>query len=398
MLNKKGLTLIEVIVSIAILGILAVSFLPLFTNHYKWIIETKTKITQDAFKAQKGIEENINKIKTAMLEGNIESDKYNDLGISKKISSIKLFNDEFSSYSERYFPNAYETMVTLGGRERLVAIVGDKRLPELPVPTIDIVSLKFMKNDIESGTKVEYFDYENIRLQAISNMSKNPQNSFNRYRHEWFVSKPGFNIPVPAVGNIDEDFDLGAIYPRFPEDYEAIPISSELNNSYTFKNSNERIITGVLRNNVVKKYPGRHILYTITPYAKSLKKGSTSVRLPLFLSGPNTTRNLKYHLDASTILKGDIYNNKTNPYGSIVFEDNVYYLKNWKNNRPSIESANTIYNAVQNDISRMPVFKNDILLYKDLEVPLDMEINFQKDTNEKYTDKKVIGRAFRKQF
>ena len=42
---KKGFTLIEVILSIALLGILAVAFLPSMSNYIRWIVNTKTDIT-----------------------------------------------------------------------------------------------------------------------------------------------------------------------------------------------------------------------------------------------------------------------------------------------------------------------------------------------------------------
>lgn len=46
MLNRKGFTLIEVIVSIALIGLIAVAFLPALANHFKWIVDTKTSVTQ----------------------------------------------------------------------------------------------------------------------------------------------------------------------------------------------------------------------------------------------------------------------------------------------------------------------------------------------------------------
>jgi len=56
--NKKGFTLVELIISIAIISILVVSFLPLFSTSFKWIADAGRK-SDALFNSQDVSEEKI---------------------------------------------------------------------------------------------------------------------------------------------------------------------------------------------------------------------------------------------------------------------------------------------------------------------------------------------------
>lgn len=370
--EKRGFTLIEVIVSIGLLGLLATVFIPSFANQFKWLVDTKTTITQDAFEVQDNLEAMIKKVKIALLEGEIASADYVDFGITAKLENIKLFESEFSTFTSRQFPNAYQLEQSIGEDKKFTTLVSDKRIPELPVPEIEGKYMVFLQDGGESPLNHEYFNYLGLKLKATSNMKSNPQNSFNRYRNDWYVSKPGFNIPVQDISTIDVDNDFGRIYPKFPDDYEASPIHSDLGSSYSYVSMTERNITVELNNNIVNQYPGRHILYTITPFAKSLKRGITSTILPKYIYGPDITDNLALHLDASTINMVDIYHNTNNTSGALVIQDNFYHIRNWKNSRTSLKSPTTNRNAIQTTMNNMPVLvrNNDPAdLYTGLAIP-----------------------------
>lgn len=361
-MNKKGFTLIEVLVSIALLGIIAVSFLPPIASSLKWLVDTKTTITQKAFEQQQDMETSIQEIIKAMNSGEINSSVYSSLEITDKIQ-VKLFESNFSSYdASRNYPSAYKVEILDGDNKKFIALVGDKRLPELPVPVIETVNRVFIRDGAESSITHEYSNYANLKIIAKSNMTENPSNSFNRYRSDWYVSKPGFNIPLQNISNIDEDNDFGRIYPSFPNDYISAPVHSEIGSAYSFVNVAQRNISVELRNDIINKYYGRHILYTITPFAKSLKMGSTSYLLPLYLYGPKMTTNLSLHFDASTIDMSDIYNSSLNTNGTLVIEGGNHNVKNWKSSRPSVKNPTLNQSAIQKTKDNMPILlKNDDL-------------------------------------
>lgn len=56
--KRKGMTLIEVILSVALLAIIAISFLPMFTAGFKFIINNGNEV-QDMYLNQNSIEEKI---------------------------------------------------------------------------------------------------------------------------------------------------------------------------------------------------------------------------------------------------------------------------------------------------------------------------------------------------
>lgn len=381
---KRGFTLIEVIVSIALLGILAVAFLPSIASHFRWLVDTKTNITQKAFEIQDDMEIAIQAVVNAMdAAGAIDSGNYDSLGITGEVEK-KLFESDshFTAYTDRVYPKIYKVEANDGGNKKFVTLVGSKRLPELPVPEIVTVSRVFIKEGVESPSTHEYFNYTDLKIRAKSNMITNSQNSFNRYRSDWYVSKPGFIIPMQSEEYIDEDNDLGRIYPDFPDDYIALPIHSELGSDYTYISAVERKISVDLRNDIVNQYPGRHILYTITPFAKSLKKGVTAYIQPLYIYGPSVTENLSLHLDASAINMSDVYNASTNPNGTLVIdnngtapkEDDIYGVRTWKNSRPSVKTENTnLFKAIQATEANRPVLVKDYV-YSKPEIPFQSEV------------------------
>ena len=101
------------------------------------------------------------------MSGAIASDDYTSLSITEKID-VKLFEGDFSGYAARQFPSAYKVEVSDGGNKKFVTLVGDKRLPELPVPVIETKSRIFIKNSAESPVNHEYFNYSNLKIMAKS--------------------------------------------------------------------------------------------------------------------------------------------------------------------------------------------------------------------------------------
>ena len=65
--NKNGLTLVEIVVAIGLLGIIAVLFLTAFSGQFSMFSRTR-QITDNLFRSQEIIEKDIDSIKTKLVE------------------------------------------------------------------------------------------------------------------------------------------------------------------------------------------------------------------------------------------------------------------------------------------------------------------------------------------
>lgn len=221
--NKKAFTLIEVILAVALLGIISIAFLPHIMNTSRWIVSTKTNITYATFNALDQMELNISNIKKELEEWDKDKDPdplLNDgeykYDISSKIDDIQLFSNEFKD-SNRQYPEAYKVETTIDGKRKLVTLIGDTRLPPLPVPVVWAEKLSVFKENSETGLLFEYSNSEELSLKGFS-LLENPNLILRGYREEWYKSKGGFLIPTPNINIndvlediIDVDYDLGRI-------------------------------------------------------------------------------------------------------------------------------------------------------------------------------------------
>ncbi|SFH47781.1 prepilin-type N-terminal cleavage/methylation domain-containing protein [Tindallia magadiensis] len=322
-MKNKGFTFVELIISIAIIGIMAISFLTLLSSHFTWIVATKTDITQPAFDNQSEIEEKKNKINNILLTGETPSNELFD-----STMELMLFSDDFSEadYPARSNLLVYKIIEETTSREGFTTLLGETRLTPLPVPSVEITSIQLIRDGNISTDPDDYIEYYNNNVSIRSNvfLANNPQNSFYRNKHEWFVSNPGFLIPVPDETAIDIDEDWSRIYPLFPRDFSPIPANDPPIDAF---------MTNTLSTTRVASHPGRHMVYRVTPYSKDLKKGDELFSRPIFLSGPTYTDGLDWHLEASLLDKTDesIFN----------IVDDYYYLNEWVNLRPSFNNLST---------------------------------------------------------
>lgn len=381
-MKRKGLTLIEVILAIALLGIIAIGFISAFSNYFSWMIFTKDNITIDAFDAQKSMERRITDLKTKL---EIKEDIYQGEDFNYLKNDIFIFSSYFpeSSFKIRNNSKAYIIEENLGGSNKFTTMVGDSRLQPLPIPIVARPAQVFVRNisnisepyeNLLGGyDKFEYYNFNNLRMYGLSKLEDNPQGSFYKNKHEWYISEPGFIMPTPPVNEIDIDNDLGKLYPSFPDNYKPIPIFSPEIDSFLYSNLSNSIINQI-------DYIGKHIIYEITPYSKELKKGISGASFPLYLMGPYNTSNLDIHLDASTIMLGDTES---------IDEDYElgYKVKLLKNLRPTPSTKNK-FNATQTEPESKPVLVSDIL-YGD-ESYISPAVPFQGEGTE---NKSIWGRA-----
>jgi|LSQX01.2.fsa_nt_gb prepilin-type N-terminal cleavage/methylation domain-containing protein len=264
--RKNGFTLIEVIVSIALLGIISIGFLGALTNNLNFLKINKS-MTASAFLDQKDMELEILQTKADIKDGTITA------------GSMTTLNNVFESGVS---VKAYQLKFPYN-KQDIYTLVTDTRLPEFKVPIAQNVVAQ-----LRTGTNPVSFAYAVADTNVLGSSSIDPSTTdvFMVNNYTWYASRPGFNIPMPNTPI--PEIEIGNKYPKFPEDYSLIPTSTSLNL------------------NDVRDYAGRHIVFAVTPAAKSGRMGQTVPSKPVYISGlPAVASDLVLHLDASTISNTD---------------------------------------------------------------------------------------------
>ncbi|TCT16901.1 prepilin-type N-terminal cleavage/methylation domain-containing protein [Natranaerovirga pectinivora] len=304
MWNKKGFTLIEIIIGLAIIGIIAISIIASFSNMYVMTSATKN-FTDEVFQSQQEIELQMQEVKNQVILGSTPAGQ----------QSYIIFQGTPYQRSVKGYPRE----VYVGSSGMIYTIVADTRMPEFEVATISNVGI-----DLRSGSNIishAYISTPSLNIRSSTPVITDPNNVNLMNLHKWYVSRAGFNIPM--IENPEEP-EIGVKYPRYPNDYIIIP-------NETLSNLN----------NIHSSYRGRHIIYTITPAAKSGKMGVTIPSNPVFISGLPITEGLVLHLDASYINKED-----TNQVRTI--NSNEIYAKRW------LDLSSSKRDAIQNQNVSQP--------------------------------------------
>lgn len=280
---KKGFTLIEVIVSIAVLGIMSMGFLSFLSNHYSLLNSTKD-ISGDVFLTQRDIEEEIDLVKDR-IRNKDTSLVLKEKTIFGALGGVKV---RYTEVKKTHNNRTYHTLVS------------DVK-PELIKP-IDLESIGIKL--FQSSAEVDY-GYATGGFSIEGNFVNKTEHKYDHLLNvvEWYVSREEFCIPMPKIPGFnmgDDILEISYYYPKFPRDYILVSNLS-INNFGSHKNTFSKL----------SEFPGRHVVFTATPAAKSGKIGVQSASMPIFVSGLPYSNNLVGHFDANYI---DMYD--TNQVGT----------------------------------------------------------------------------------
>lgn len=272
-MNKKGFTLIEIIVSVAIIGIIIIGGFSIIGNNFTFLRKSRD-MSVDTLLTQQDIELEISDIKKQL--------KDSEHGLTLTDITIDGVDIGYYSVSKLYKGVNYNFGVT------------PEQLPEYVLLKTFGVGATLKSNTIDA--------YSAYPISSSSALGSNTPDTSTYSTHwmldinQWYVSKPGYNVPVPKGPINADDFkyydylianglesELGTRYPSFPEDYillgnETTKILSNLNN-----------------------FGGRHLIYKVTAAAKSGRLGIPEFSDPIFVNSLKRVANLVVHLDASMI-------------------------------------------------------------------------------------------------
>lgn len=273
MKNNKGLTLVEVIVSLAILGLIAVAFLGAMSAHFTYLKST-VSITQNDFEAQE------------LMEIAIDDAKIRVMDPGATLESVKIFNADLGGITVKY-----EEVAVSHDNKNYYTLVSNVRPDPLEIINLESIGIKLMQGVTQIQN--DYYAYPNNDFSIIGNFENKTMYKWDHLLNqvEWYISTDKHNMPLPKGGqSINLNDEAHHYYPLFPRDYEIL--------------SNETIFKFGVSQSVfsdMSQLAGKFLIYAVTPAAKSGKLGNQLVSKPIFVSGLPVTNNLITHLDASYI-------------------------------------------------------------------------------------------------
>ena len=176
MKNRSGLTLIEVILAIAILSILLITYITAFGQN-AIIVSRGKDITNDTFSYQETMENKIVEGKKSFIENN-EKEDY----------KIEIFNGDYKSTID-----TKEIKTDIKGNRQYIAYVTNYEIKEPESPKIDPFEVGVYDS---KGNRVFPWYEDDIRIKANYTLKPNPLIYENRIR--WYRSKEGILNPVFA--------------------------------------------------------------------------------------------------------------------------------------------------------------------------------------------------------
>jgi len=270
-MNKRGFTLIELILGVAIVSVISLAMLTVISNNFNFLEKSK-EMSKNTFLAQQEIE-----LEISSLKGQLKDSGH---GLSMESITIDGIEVTYHHINKLYHDEIFQYVVT------------PEQLPEY-------ILLKTY--DVKAQLKTGLYDAESV--YAITTTSIEGSNTPDPATlddfwmldvRQWYVSREGFYTPTPKGDGTDPNYkffdyleaeglenQIGKLYPSFPDDYILLGTETEVT------------LDDLLA------YGGRHVVYKVTPAAKSGKLGIPEVSDPVYISGLKDVSGLVLHLDAS---------------------------------------------------------------------------------------------------
>lgn len=281
-ISVSGMTLIEVIVSLAIFSFIAVAFFGMFStvfiNMYK-----SSEITDNAFYAQQLIEEQIANVKSKL-----------EKGLTGEVTLTPESIDVFIGANKRTI-QTYNISQTITNGKVIETYISQIRPPQLRVP---VINSNVVLSTYNGANKTLYpnasmINSLSVMLEGGAPSVDNP-GLLIQFVYYWYISKPGvYTVYQPPI---------------FPDDYE--------------------ILVGYVNKdipNLNESFVGRFLKLAVTPVGEKGAMGITKFSNEIYISPLSYVDTLIIHKDASRI-QIPIGTGETT---EVLLSNHIYYIKNW---------------------------------------------------------------------
>ncbi|MDO4799642.1 MAG: type II secretion system protein, partial [Bacillota bacterium] len=262
MKKRSAFTLLELIIAVSIIAMMSLLFVMVMTHSF-WSQHAVREQTQEVLNNQKQIESEIAELKSQMASG-------------APVNTVSI-----PAFKPGHSVNVVALQVGKG-YDATFALVADYREPVIEVPKIADAKTTVSGFDVVHKGAPNITDKAGLRLSG----------SFTRKDHltlvetyYWYASVPGFNIPVPDHLS-DADIESSGRYPRFPEQYELIPVTSR-----------KELELSSIPSTV--DLAGRHVVMLVSPAGVTGKIGEPAVSRPVLITGLPIVDRLVLRLDGS---------------------------------------------------------------------------------------------------
>ncbi len=283
-LKNKGFSLVEVILSIALIGLIAVAFLPLISVSYTSIIKSD-QFTTDMYNDQALVEKEIDKLR---FEDPVapNNDIVTFFGVDVPVHNIQ----ENTS-------NSGEVHLLLPKQTRVPPIPLIESPPKILIRNSSDVSISPIpaKIDLLNGDKTLFVNEITI--------TDDTQNDYLMSVYRWYITGEVIESYTPTTNSQDY-----TIIHEWNEARMLVPLTTALENNFVpnFKEyvdpgtnktvTYNRLNFGALGRHgnmsyesLVNRYGNRYVVYGVTPYSLSGRMGQERFSNAIYISAPRIT-------------------------------------------------------------------------------------------------------------
>ncbi len=271
-MNRKGFTLVEIVISIALLGIIAVSIMPVLTYAYANLFKSK-KYTDDTFLAQQEFELNLEAARNAdAVAGEPDVDTVSVFGKSVNAHSVQLDIEPPDG-------SAHGKMVALVPKHEFVYNVPEVKsvslaayrngtvinAPSFLYPVDTTLSFRGSDGGLEAAHADEFL--LNVYRWYMSPILTVDNHSVTPNVKDWIIIKEWNEARSPLSYAASDNLDF---IPNIEANFNELKLSE-----FTFLNPADP------QAEIADRFAGRYFVYSVTPYSRVGRVGEEKFSAPI---------------------------------------------------------------------------------------------------------------------